>query len=359
MGENQEKARGDRTRMKWKHLNPVTWVSGGLTKIMESMTPNQNQGQPAPQGNQQNQGTPQGANVPVPVPTTSSVTVTPDDDQGKPAVPVEGQFITRQEQDARMLSIVTAAAQKTEQFRREAESFDDEKAPGGEKALRVVFSTFCYVVPSVLAVVVGLAVGDAFTPANATVFYTWYAHLLSVALEASLPIMGLVSALTFRRAFKDRSQIAVCAVAILIFLALGIGNAVVQIFMVTRNIGALNDSDKAAVVFRACAPLIVDTICSFYLAVTGAKSLKRYLADKRAVIEAVRDISGINILLESQQQTAALNEMQAMMDMQSKQKRAETWNKIEALQAEKMVRQAEKAMDDDDTDGGYYRRRRY
>ncbi len=344
--------------MKWNTLNPVSWVSGGLTKIMESVVADQPQGQPVPPGSQSSQGMLLGANLPVPAPTTPPAAV-PSDEQGKPAVPVEGQFITRQEQDARMLQIVTAAARKTEQFRREAESFDDEKAPWGEKVLRVVFSLFAYVVPSLLAVVVGLAVGDAFTPAHASLFYFWYAHLLSVTLEASLPIMGFVTALSFRRAARDRSHIAVCAVAVLVFLALGLGNAVVQIFMVTVNIGALTNSDRAAVFFRACAPLIVDTICAFYLAVTGAKSLKRYLADKRAVIEAVRDISGINILLESQQQTAALNEMQALMDMQSKQKRAETWNRIEALQAEKMVRQAEKAMQGDDSDGGYYHRRRY
>src|SRR5579875_3243866 len=326
--------------MKWNTLNPVSWVSGGLTKIMESVVADQPQGQPVPPGSQSSQGMLLGANLPVPAPTTPPAAV-PSDEQGKPAVPVEGQFITRQEQDARMLQIVTAAARKTEQF------------------LRVVFSLFAYVVPSLLAVVVGLAVGDAFTPAHASLFYFWYAHLLSVTLEASLPIMGFVTALSFRRAARDRSHIAVCAVAVLVFLALGLGNAVVQIFMVTVNIGALTNSDRAAVFFRACAPLIVDTICAFYLAVTGAKSLKRYLADKRAVIEAVRDISGINILLESQQQTAALNEMQALMDMQSKQKRAETWNRIEALQAEKMVRQAEKAMQGDDSDGGYYHRRRY
>lgn len=340
--------------MKWNDLNPVTWIAGGLNKALDTLASS-----PSSNGTQNSQpGGDQQSTFPVPA-AAASVAVTLEEEPGKPGVPVQGQFITRAEQDAHLLEIVTAATRKTEQFRREAESFDDEKAPGGEKVLRFVFSAFAYVVPSVLAVVVGLAVGDAFTPAHASSFYAWYAHLLSITLEASLPIMGFVTALTFRRAARDRAQVAICAVASLMFLGLGIGNAIVQVFMVTQNMGALNDSDKAAVLFRACAPLIVDTICAFYLAVTGAKSLKRYLADKRAVIEAVRDISGINILLESQQHTAALNEMQALMDMQSKQKRAETWNRIESLQAEKMVRQAEKAMDDDDNDGGYYRRRRY
>jgi hypothetical protein len=175
-----------------------------------------------------------------------------------------------------------------------------------------------------------------------------------------MPILGFCVSLTFRRAAKDRSQVVICAVCLLLFLAVGIGNAIVQIFMVTKNLGALTVSDQAAVYFRAFAPLIIDLICTLYLSVTGAKSLKRYLADKRAVIEAVRDISGINILLESQQHTAAINEMQAMMDLLSKQKRAETWNRIESAQADKMVKSAEKALrDEDGDDTGSWRRRRY
>ena len=179
----------------------------------------------------------------------------------------------------------------------------------------------------------------------------------------SLPILGFCVSLTFRRAAKDRSQVALCAVCTLLFLSVGIGNAAVQVFMVTQNIGTLNASDQAAVYFRAGAPLFIDLICTLYLAVTGAKSLKRYLADKRAVMEAVRDISGVNILLEAQQNQAALNQLQNMMDMQSKQQRAQTWNKLESIQAEKMVRNAEKAMRDEDGDdsagSGAWRRRRY
>lgn len=346
--------------MKLADLNPVTLASRGINKALNALNlqdQDQNATQPAT--------APAGAQVPAVAPNT---TVTPVEDQAKDAVPVSASeanralaTIDQREQDARTLAIMTAAAQRTEEFRKEAESFDDEKASLGEKGLRVLFSGFAYVVPVALAYVIGQSVGDAFAPSGWSTSYGQYAHFLSIALEMSLPILGFCVSLTFRRAAKDRSQVALCAVFSVLFLLLGIGNAVVQIFMVTQNIGALTPRDQAAVYFRAAAPLIIDLICTLYLSVTGAKSLRRYLADKRAVIEAVRDVSGVNILLEQQEHTAALNQIQAAMDMESKRKRAMTWNKLEALQAEKMIRDTERAMNQDDEgySSGAYRRRRY
>lgn len=340
--------------MAMNKLNPITWVSSGLTWGLNKL-----QREPAaPPAT--NAATPPASNLPAPVlPTLPLTTVTEEEDTGKDATIVQGQV--QNAQDQAMQLIVTRAAERTDEFRRDAESFDDEKAPFAEKALRAIFTAFAYIVPITLAYFIGQAVGDSFTPVGSSVGYTQYAHFLSIALEMSLPILGFCVSLTFRRAAKDRSQVAICAVIVLLFLAVGFGNAAVQVFMVTKNIGSLNVSDQAAVYFRAGAPLFIDLISTLYLAIIGGKSLKRYLADKRAVMEAVRDISGVNILLESQQNQAALNQMQAMMDMQSKQQRAATWNKLEALQAEKMVKSAEKAMRDesDDDASGAYRRRRY
>ncbi|HEU5377565.1 MAG TPA: hypothetical protein VFV38_19250 [Ktedonobacteraceae bacterium] len=341
--------------MKLKIPNPMVLMNQGIHHMLNRVAPIQEE-------------TPEPLLQTVsPAATLPSVSVEPVHDQGKDAVPVSPHEasqaiadIDRREQDARTLAIVTAAAEKTERFRKEAESFDDEKAPLGEKGLRVLFSAFAYLVPIALAYFIGQAVGDAFTPAGSTDGYSQYAHFLSIALEMSMPILGFCVSLTFRRAAKDRSQVALCSVFFVLFLGIGLGNAVVQIFMVTQSLGALNERDQSAVLFRAASPLIIDLICTLYLSVTGAKSLRRYLADKRAVIEAVRDIAGINVLLESQQQTAAINQMTAMMDMQSKQQRAVTWNRLEALQAQSMIKNAEKAMrGENDDDTGAYRRRRY
>lgn len=353
--------------MDTKKLNPLVWLNAGINAALDKVgarptaqidpTPTP---APAPSPDPATPPTSQPETLPVPVdPAMSPV---PVDESAKEGTIIRGRFSEQPDQDAAMRAITTIAAQRTDQFRQEAESFDDEKASLAEKSLRFVFTAFAYLVPITLAVFIGLAVGDAFTPPGSTSGYSAYAHFLSIALEMSMPILGFCVALTFRRAAKDRSQVALCGVFTALFLAVGIGNAIVQIFMVTQNIGALNVSDQAAVYFRAAAPLIIDLISTLYLSVTGAKSLKRYLADKRAVMEAVRDISGVNILLEGQQNQAALNQLQAMMDMQSKQQRAHTWNKLEAIQAEKMIRNAERAMqqeDDNDSSSGAWRRRRY
>src|SRR5579883_1004248 len=143
--------------MKWSSLNPVNIVSGGINKALNKVIDDLDE----QHDNQDSQETAPESTLPAPAPAAPGVTIIPEDSQGKPGVPVQGQFIARGEQDARMLSIVTAAAQRTEQFRREAENFDDEKAAWGEKILRFIFAMFAYVAPSLLAIVVGLAVGDA------------------------------------------------------------------------------------------------------------------------------------------------------------------------------------------------------
>lgn len=351
--------------MDTKKLNPMYWVNTGINAALNKLQPDQGTqpaqepaSAPAPAPDNTGDQAPQPATLPVPINGATPPATT--DQDGKDGVIIRGRFSEQPDQDAAMQAITTIAAQKTEQFREEAESFDDEKATLAEKCLRFLFTTFAYLVPITLAYFIGLAVGDAFTPVGSTAGYSQYAHFLSIALEMSLPVLGFCVSLTFKRAAKDRSQVAMCGICVALFLLVGIGNAVVQIFMVTQNIGDLNAKDQSAIYFRAGAPLFIDIICTLYLAVTGAKSLKRYLADKRAVMEAVRDISGINILLEGQQNQAALNQLQAMMDMQSKQQRAQTWNKLEAIQAEKMIRNAEKSMLDEDGDNsGSWRRRRY
>jgi hypothetical protein len=49
---------------------------------------------------------------------------------------------------------------------------------------------------------------------------------------------------------------------------------------------------------------------------------------------------------------------QAIMDMHSKQQRANTWNELEMIQSQAMIEQARKNMRGDDSGDGY-RRSRY
>lgn len=340
-----------------KKLNPLAWLTFGINTALNKLQPAQDKQDVSSAGPaSENPATQPPTTLPVPASAAPPAPVD-QDSEIKDGVIVRGRF---NDQDTITQLLVTQAAQRTDQFRQEAESFDDEKAPLAEKALRAVFTAFAYLVPITLAYFIGQAVGDAFTPAGSSDGYARYAHFLSIALEMSLPILGFCVSLTFRRAAKDRSQVGLVAVCALLFLAVGIGNAAVQVFMVTKNIGDLNTSDQAAVLFRAGAPLFIDLIATLYLAITGAKSLKRYLADKRAVMEAVRDISGVNILLEAQQNQAALNQVQAMMDMQSKQERAATWNELERIQNKSIIENAKRNMQGDDESGsGAWRRRRY
>ena len=90
--------------------------------------------------------------------------------------------------------------------------------------------------------------------------------------------------------------------------------------------------------------MIIDVGCAVYLGIATVKSLAKYLADQRAKIIAVKEVNDVNIDLEKADIQAAIDRQSAIMDMQSKQQRAKTWNEIEKMQSESMIEQARKSM---------------
>ena len=145
----------------------------------------------------------------------------------------------------------------------------------------------------------------------------------------------------------------------LLFLVLGIGNSFAQLFLIDQHVHV--GADRAAmfgVYFRAFGPMVIDIICAAYLSVVGVRNLKKYLADQREKITAVRDVNAINIELDQAHLKAAMDKQNAIMDMSSKAQRAATWNEIEAMQSKAMIEQAKRNMRSDES-GGSYRRSRY
>lgn len=283
----------------------------------------------------------------------ASPTVTP----AKDGEPVSGRWVDSNNNQA---LATTYAQAHTEEFRRIVESFDEEKQTWLAQAISKVYMLLAYLLPPVTAWYVGMAIGDAFS-GGFTLASAWsvYAHLISVSLEMMLPVLGLAVAVQLRRSVKDRSQVGMTVFLIVLFICLGIGNSFAQIFLIDQHLQVSDLPGKVAVGFRAGAPLVIDVIATVYLSVVGVRSLKKYLADQRAKIEAVRDVNQINIELDSTTIKAAIEKQSAVMDMESKAHRAQTWNEIERMQAEAMISQARKNMLDQGDNGGSYRRSRY
>jgi hypothetical protein len=295
--------------------------------------------------------------VPVPAaPSDSAAVASPTDEQQdiivKSGDPVEGQFIPAG--SAQSTDLLIGDAQKhTERFRRLVETFDEDKQEPLEWLLRQGITVFCYAAPFVLAVFIGMAVGDKFATGQAG----WAVagiHLLSLFLEIAMPILGLVTTIVFRRALRDRASIGPFIGVGLFFLVVSIGNAV-ALLVVMEQAQTLSLSDLAtttAILVRSFGALILDVACTVYLGIANVRSLRKYIADQRRKIEAVRDVNAVNIELDQTSMRAAIDRVTAISEMRSKQQRMATFDEAERLTQQAVIETMRKKLNSGDDERG-------
>jgi hypothetical protein len=262
--------------------------------------------------------------------------------------------------------LFTESARQTEHFAKVVEQFDEDKQDPIEWAIWKLAAIFCLIAPFTLAIPIGLSIGDVFTtplpdqpmsPLMQTPSANVAIHMLSLFLEILMPILGLTTVLAFKRALKSRKAIGGFLFVGAFFLTISAGNAMALFFLLEKG-GHLGTDMIATVVTlgRSFGPLILDIGASITLSVYAKKSLEKYLADQQRKIEATRRVNDIHIAMEQTKIKTSMDRQQAVMDMQSKQQRANTWNELEMIQSQAMIEQARKNMEGG-SDG--YRRSRY
>jgi len=295
-------------------------------------------------------------------PQPSSTVIT--DERGREdATIVAGTFVPNGADE-----LFTESSRQTEHFAKVVEQFDEDKQESIEWVIWKAASWFCYIAPFALAVPIGLGVGDVFTtplpgqpvsPLMRTGSANIGIHMLSLFLELLMPILGLTTVLVFKRALKSRPAIAGFIYVGAFFLTVSVGNALALFFLIEKGTGWAADGMTTVVTLgRSFGPLILDvgaaTVLSFY----AKKSLDKYLADKQTKIEATKRVNDIHIAMEQTKIKTSMDRQQAVMDMHSKQQRANTWNELEMIQSQAMIEQARQRMRGDDSGDGY-RRSRY
>jgi|SRR2546421_4144955 len=264
--------------------------------------------------------------------------------------------------------LFTESSKQTEHFAKVVEQFDEDKQEPIEFLIWKAASWFCYIAPFALAIPIGLGVGDVFTtplpgqpvsPLMRTGSANIGIHMLSLFLELLMPILGLTTVLVFKRALKSRRAIAGFIYVGAFFLTVSIGNALALFFLIEKGTGWAADGMTTVVTLgRSFGPLILDVGAATVLAFYAKKSLDKYLADQQTKIEATRRVNDIHIAMEQTKIKTSMDRQQAVMDMQTKQQRANTWNELEMIQSQAMIEQARKNMRGDDSGDGY-RRSRY
>jgi hypothetical protein len=277
--------------------------------------------------------------TPAPPSPTTTAQATPDE-EAKEVTIVQGRFVPNQNAS----DLYTQSTQHTERFRKIVEKFDEDRLEPIEWVIRKGASLFCYVAPFALAIPIGLAVGDAFTPDAAKATMALAIHMLSIFLEVIMPILGLSTTIAFKRAMKDRAKMMSAVLVTLLFVVVSIANALALLFLMEKG-GITITTPVAAigVIGRSFGSFIIDVGSSVYLIISGVKSLAKYLSDQRAKIVAVKDVNAVHIDMEQAQIRAAIDRQTAIMDMDSKQQRSQTWNEIEKMQSQAMIDQARRS----------------
>ena len=323
-------------RLKLADFNPITLAKKGINAALDKAEGNSQAGT---QGNT----------------TSNAVVPTESDSTAVDAVPVErGIWI-----DASQVLDSGNAAKRTEEFRRIVQTFDEDRQDKLAWLVGKFFTCSAYLLPLAIGWYAGQALGDTLQgPLNWHNNTNVFAHLISTGLEIAIPMLGYTVAIAFKRASKDRSQATACAILLLVFLAMATGNALTQEVLLYDSLPQATLGQQVAVWFRSFGPSIVDVLCTVFIAIVGVRNLKKYLADAREKIHAVREVSAVHIEMDKASLQAAIDKQNAIQDMQSKAKRADTWNQIEGMQAEAMIENARRNMLGDGEHGGY-RRSRY
>jgi hypothetical protein len=296
-------------------------------------------------------------------PVNQSTEVTSE--TGRETTIVTGTFVPSSHDE-----LFTESSRQTEEFKKVIDSFDEDRQEPIEWLIWKVAAIFCYIAPFALAIPLGLSIGDVFTtplagqpvsPLMRTASANIGIHMLSLFLEVLMPILGLTTVLSFKRALKSRKAIFGFVAIGLFFLTFSAGNAMALFFLLEKG-SHLGDDMVATVVTlgRSFGPLIIDIGAAITLSVYAKKSLDKYLADARQKIIATKDVNAVHVEMEQTKIKAAIDRQTAIMDMQSKQSRAATWNELEKMQSQSMIEQARKNMQQNDGEsGGGYRRSRY
>jgi hypothetical protein len=237
-------------------------------------------------------------------------------DTPKDAEIVNGTFVPDITIDAR-----NDAQRHAARLRTTIESFNEEKQTPLEWVVVKFFTVLAYLLPIVVAYVVGVAIGEAWSGTfNITKPWTVYSHVISVGLEMMIPVMGYAVTVSVKRAMKDRTQVIWTVILVALFLGLATGNAFAQMFLLEKHIdmSKADNTARASMLFRSFAPLIIDSIATIFLSIVTVRNLQKFLKDMQAKEQGIQSVSRSEIAVQAAFDQAAIDRENARNDQERK-----------------------------------------
>jgi hypothetical protein len=233
------------------------------------------------------------------------------DERGKDAEVVSGTFIPT----INATGNTSASAQAhTERIRQTIESFNEDKQTPLKWAVVCFFTVLSYLAPILIAWVVGMAIGDAWS-GKFSLNDSWnvYSHAISIVLEMMLPALGYAVTVALKQAFNDKSKAGLCIVLSLLFLSLAVGNSFAQMYLIEGHIKLKADDTAGhiSMIFRSFTPLVVDVISTIFLSVVTVRSLQKFIKDMQQKEVAIQSVARSEIAVETAFDQAAIDKENA------------------------------------------------
>jgi len=252
------------------------------------------------------------------VSANSSQTTIVAPDQPKDAEVVSGQFIPDQ---TIVIDGESEAHKHAARLRTTIETFNEDRQTPLEWVVVKFFTVLAYLLPIVVAYVVGCAIGQKWS--GAFTFrdpWTVYSYVISVGLEMMIPVMGYSVTVSLKRAFKDHTQFILPIVLGLLFILLAVGNSFAQMYLIEGhvNIAANDFKGQASLYFRSFGPLVIDTIATIFLSVVTVKNLRKFIKDMQAKEEGIHAVSRSEIAVQAAFDQAAIDRENARSDQERK-----------------------------------------
>lgn len=249
-------------------------------------------------------------------PATDNMAIT--DERGRKAEVVSGTFVPDQ---TIVVNGESEAHKHAARLRTTIESFNEDRQTPLEWLVVKFFTVLAYLLPILVAYVVGCAIGQKWAGAF-DIKNPWsvYSYVISVGLEMMIPVMGYAVTISLKRAFKDHTLIAIPIILGLLFILLAVGNSFAQMYLIEGHVKiAANDfKGQASLYFRSFGPLVIDTIATIFLSVVTVRNLRKFIKDMQAKEEGIHAVSRSEIAVQAAFDQAAIDRENARSEQERK-----------------------------------------
>ncbi|GCE04240.1 hypothetical protein KDAU_15690 [Dictyobacter aurantiacus] len=275
-----------------------------------------------------------------------------DEDEEKPSE-IEQLAINAEMSVGELVNVLSRATGDDQEV---IDSFEDDAEHPAGSAVRNFFIAFFYAVPAIAALIIGAAVGADFAGG-----FTWAAApviFLCVLFESIPVILMLATSRLISRVMSGvRKALGGAVVIGLLFIIVALGSAAAQ-WILFANADLTKTPVLIGAIVRTFALPLAEIAAAIALPILRKKNLDEHLAVLKKKNDAKITMNRVRIQNELDTINAAIKTKSDLQKEQDYQKKQDLANRLIDLVTGKIIKDAEKSLNDDQSQdyGNSYRR---